>query len=81
MDEILALYQDLHDSLGTHEICAEFANKIIRVIQDEIDAIPADAKVAIRCADQCTEYLMGAVDFSHTNVVGVFDLKKEEGTF
>lgn len=81
MDEILLLYKDLHDFLGTNEICAEFSKEIIQVIQNAIDAIPADARVAIRCADQCAEYLMGAVDFSRTNVVGIFDLKREEGAF
>jgi len=80
MDEILALYQELHDSLGTNEICDEFCARIIQVIQDAVDAIPSGAKVGIRCADPSAEYLIGAIDFSKTNVIGVFDLERE-GSF
>jgi len=80
LDEILALYRDLHDSLGANEICKEFCVKIIQVIQDAVDAIPSGTRVGIRCADPCAEYLIEKLDLSRTNVIGVFDLGRE-GSF
>nr|WP_325185723.1 sulfatase-like hydrolase/transferase [uncultured Oscillibacter sp.] len=76
MDEILALYQELHDSLGTNEICAEFCSEMLGIIQSEVDAIPSGARIGIRCADPCAKYLLEAIDFSRTKVVGVFDLQR-----
>lgn len=81
MNEVLSLYEELHDTLGTNEICKDFYREIIRVIQEKVDAIPAGAKVAVRCADQGAQYLLKAIDFSRTNIIGVFDYKKEEGHF
>ena len=81
MNEVLSLYKELHDTLGTNEICKDFYREIIRVIQEKVDAIPAGARVAVRCADQGAQYLLRAIDFSRTNVIGVFDYKKEEGSF
>lgn len=77
MDEILTLYQDLHDSLGTNEICEEFCERILRIIQDALDEIPSGSRVGIRCADPCAEYLLKALDLSRINVIGVFDLERE----
>lgn len=80
MEEIMKLYQDLHDSLGTDEICAEFSERILRIIQSALDEIPSGSKVGIRCADPCAEYLIETIDFSGINVVGVFDMVRT-GTF
>ena len=80
MDEILMLYGELHELLGTHELCAGFCEKIIQVIQDAVDKIPFGSRVGIRCADPCMEYIFNKIDFSRTNVIGVFDLRRE-GSF
>lgn len=80
MDEIFTLYQDLHDFLGSNDICAEFCANIHSILKDAVDAIPSGSRVGIRCADPCAEYLIRTIDFSHTNVIGVFDLQRE-GSF
>ena len=63
MNEILALYQKLHDSLGTDEICVEFRSKMLKIIQDAVDNIPSGAKVGLRCADRCMASLIEDIDF------------------
>lgn len=80
MDEIFALYQDLHDFLGPNDICAEFCANIHRLLQEAVDTIPSGSRVGIRCADPCAEYLIRTIDFSRTDVIGVFDLQRK-GSF
>ena len=80
MDEIFTLYQDLHDFLGPNEICSEFCASIHSILKEAVDTIPSGSRVGIRCADPCAEYLIRTIDFSHTNVIGVFDLQRE-GSF
>lgn len=77
MDEILALYQELHDSLGTEKLCEEFCARMIQVIQDAVDAIPSGARVGLRCADRCMAFLIKNIDFTKTHVTGIYDLARE----
>ena len=81
MDEILTLYQQLYDFLGGRRICEEFCAKILRIIQEIIDNIPPGAKVGLRCADLCLSYLLEHIDFSKTNVTGIYDLMLSQGEF
>ena len=81
MDEILTLHQQLYDFLGVRGICEEFSAKILRVIQEAVDNIPHDAKVGLRCADLCLSYLLEHIDFSKTNITGVYDLMLSQGDF
>lgn len=81
MDKILALYQGLHDSLGTNEICEDFCTRMIRTIQDAVDRIPFGAKVGLRCADRCMASLIKNIDLTKTNVVGVYDLMRNGDQF
>lgn len=81
MDEVLALYEELHDSLGKNEVCKDFCNKVTRVIQGAVDSIPSGAKIGLRCADRCMERLIQSVDFTKSNVVGVYDLMRCTGEF
>lgn len=76
MDEIFALYQGLHDFLGTNEICEDFCTRMIQIIQDAVDSIPSGAKVGLRCADRCMSSLIKDIDLTKTNVVGVYDLMR-----
>lgn len=81
MNEILALYQKLHDSLGTDEICVEFRSKMLKIIQDAVDNIPSGAKVGLRCADRCMASLIEDIDFGKTNIVGIYDLMRSGELF
>ena len=76
MEEILKYYQELHDSLGSENLCQELAQKIVRIIQEAFDRIPDNARIAIRGAGKHTEELLKELDLSGKNVTGVFDRDK-----
>ena len=71
MEEILKYYQELHDSLGSENLCQELAQKIVRIIQEAFDRIPDNARIAIRGAGKHTEELLKELDLSGKNVTGV----------
>ena len=81
MDQISTLYQELHESLGTGDICEEFCTRIMQIIQEAVNNIPTGATVGLRCADRCMSCLIENVDFSKTSVVGIYDLMRGEGKF
>lgn len=81
MDEVLALYEELHNSLGKNEICKDFCDKITQIIQDAVDSIPSGARIGLRCADRCMKQLIAKVDFTKSNIVGVYDLMRCSGEF
>lgn len=81
MDQISTLYQELHEFLGTGDICEEFCAGIMQTIQEAVNNIPTGATVGLRCADRCMSCLIESVDFSKTNVVGIFDLMRGDGEF
>lgn len=81
MNQIAALYHEIHESLGNDEICKEFCARITRIIQNAVDNIPSGTAVGLRCADRCMACLIENIDFSKTNVVGIYDLMRCEGRF
>jgi len=76
LEEISALYQELHDIFGTGHICEKFCAKIRKTFQETLDAIPPDAKVAIRGGGEHTNTLLEYFSLDQKQVVGIFDRKK-----
>ena len=61
MEEILKCYQELHDSLGSGNLCQEFAQRVVQIIQDALDRVPDQARIAIRGAGVHTKELLKAL--------------------
>ena len=80
MDEILALYQQLHNTLGTDNICESFCEKIQRTLQKAIDAIPADAMTAIRGGGGHTNVLFQRFRLDQNRIIGIYDRQKTVDT-
>lgn len=73
MEEIFKLYQELHRLFGENDLGAEFCQQIHQIIQEMIDRIPDEARIAIRPAGWDTRKLLEFFDFSGKNVVGIVD--------
>ena len=76
MEEILKCYQELHDSLGSGNLCQEFAQRVVQIIQDALDRVPDQARIAIRGAGVHTKELLKALRVSGKNMIGIFDRDK-----
>ena len=81
MEEIERYYQELHDSLGTEELCQEFVKQVMQTMQDVFDQIPDGARVGIRGAGNHTKELLEALRLSGKNIVGIYDRGAIEARF
>lgn len=71
MQEIFELYQELRSLSGENNPVTEFTQKIRRIIQETIDQIPDEARIAIRPAGADTRELLRLFDFSRKNIIGI----------
>lgn len=75
MEEILTLYQELRGLFPENDLTATFYQRIHRIVQEMIDRIPDETRVAIRPAGAETKTMLELFDFSKKNVVGLLDQK------
>ncbi len=73
MEEILALYRELHDVFGTGNLCESFCENIRTTIQEALDAIPPDARTAIRGGGDHTNVLFAYFSLDQKQITGIFD--------
>lgn len=73
MEEILALYHELHNVLGTENLCESFCANIQMTIQKAFDAIPPDARTAIRGGGDHTNVLFEYFSLDQKQIIGIFD--------
>lgn len=81
MEEILKLYHELHSLFGENDLAAEFSQRVHRIIQETIDRIPDETRIAIRPAGTETRGMLGLFDFSKKNIVGILDQKNRGDNF
>nr|WP_325238935.1 hypothetical protein [uncultured Oscillibacter sp.] len=81
MEDVLEIYQALHDSLGEGDIGTAFCQRLRQTIQELIDSLPPDFKIGIRPMAPETEKLLEEFDFSKKNVDGVYDRQRRRETF
>lgn len=81
MEEILKLYQELHSLFGENELATEFPERFHQIIQETIDRIPDETRIAIRPAGLETSGLLELFDFSKKNIVGILDQKDRGDDF
>lgn len=75
MEEIFELYRELRSLLGEIDPVEEFYQQIHRVMQETIDQIPDDARIAIRPAGEDTRRLLELCDFSRKKIIGIVSRK------
>lgn len=80
MEEILTRYQELHDLLGAENLGEILCERIRRTFQEAFDAIPPDARVAVRGGGEHTNTLLEEFPLTGKRVVGIFDRKKVADT-
>lgn len=80
MDEIMKMYQELHDFIGAGEICQELYQNIVQTMQRIFDRIPTGSRIAIRGAGVHTQKLLEAVHIKDKNVIGIFDKNVDSGS-
>lgn len=73
MEELEKCYQELHDALGTGNLCREFSEQVMHTLQNVFDRIPDSARVGIRGAGVHTKRLLEALRVSDKNIVGIYD--------
>ena len=76
MEEILEYYQELHDFLGTSELCQGLFNKFSKIMQKALENIPTNARIGIRGAGVHTKVLLNTLQLSDKNIIGIFDQAK-----
>ena len=73
MEKIFELYRELCGLFGENDIGEELHQQIHRIIQETIDRIPDEARIAIRPVGEDTKNTLRLYDFSRKNIVGIVD--------
>ena len=81
MEEIFKLYQEICSLFGENDFGEELHQQIHRIIQETIDRIPEESRIAIRPAGGDTENTLRLYDFSRKNIIGIVDRKNRGGDF
>lgn len=81
MEEIFKLYQDLCGLFGEDDPETEFRQQIHCIIQEAIDKIPDEDRIAIRPAGRETELMLKQFDFSGKNIIGIVNRSSREDGF
>lgn len=67
----MGLYQELRSLFSENDLRVEFLQQIHCIIQETIDQIPDETRIAIRPAGKTTKKLLESYDFSGKNIVGI----------
>lgn len=77
----MSLYQELRGLFGKNDLAKDFFQQIHRIIQETIDQIPDETRIAIRPAGEDTKKLLDLYDFSRKNLIGIMNRRRREDDF